>query len=151
MNQRSDHLKLVGVDHPDGSGWRDDEQARLAVMKENRLAAHLPGFAPGDPRLVLAAQARARLQGTLLTPEHRGQLLHQGRRLGLRSFETGLVIALVQDQARLESPTPVAPVNATSHGVKKAAEENDVIWPRWFAALAAALALAVVIARLLAG
>ena len=53
-----------------------------------------------DPRWVLAVRAAEALEGTLLAPEKRQRLLHLGRALGLTPFDTNLVIAVVQDQAR---------------------------------------------------
>jgi hypothetical protein len=67
-------------------------------MKENRIAAH-SGLDPQDPRWVLAMQTEARLQGATLTPERREQLLRSGSKMGLRPFESNLVIAIVQDRA----------------------------------------------------
>ncbi len=53
-----------------------------------------------DPRWVLAVRAAEALQGAVLVPERRQQLLKLGRRLGLTPFDANLVLAIVQDQAR---------------------------------------------------
>lgn len=53
-----------------------------------------------DPRWVLAVRVAEKLEGTLLRPEHRQQLVRLGRMMGLNVFDCNLVIAIVQDQAR---------------------------------------------------
>lgn len=58
-------------------------------------------------------QTQARLQGTMLTPERRDEVLATGKRLGLRPFESNLIIAIVQDQAR-RHPAEVANAPAAS-------------------------------------
>ncbi len=113
-------LRLVGSEEPADAEsvrasrtidrrWRD-------VITENRLAAHAESrrridrnaIDPRDPRWVLAMQTQARLQGTMLTPERRDELLKSGKRLGLRAFEANLVIAVVQDRARTNQPLRLA-------------------------------------------
>lgn len=59
-----------------------------------------PALEPNDPRWVLAVRVQGRLQGAVLGPEDRQKLIHQGRAMGLNGFESNLVIAIVQDQAR---------------------------------------------------
>jgi hypothetical protein len=54
----------------------------------------------GDPRWVLAVRTAELLQGAVLGPDDREQLLRTGRVLGLNPFQSNLVIAVVQDQAR---------------------------------------------------
>jgi hypothetical protein len=56
-----------------------------------------------DPRWVLAVQVHRQMQGgraAIVTPETRRRLMLIGRRLGLRPFDTSLVIAIIQDGAR---------------------------------------------------
>lgn len=60
-----------------------------------------------DPRWVLATRTAEQLQGTVLAPEQRERLLSLGRMLGLSPFDSNLVIAIVQDQAR-RGVTPAA-------------------------------------------
>jgi len=143
------NLRLVGLnDGADGEVWRQTQNAKLAIVKENRLAAHALGFDPGDPRIALAAQAKARLQGAMLTPERRSQLLKTGRQLGMRPFESSLVIAVVQDQARLSTESkPLRVVDEPT----QSQHDAEVTWPRWFAATAAAMAVAGLLLRWLAG
>ena len=53
-----------------------------------------------DPRWVLAVRTAALLDGPVLVPENRRRLLAVGASVGLSPFDTALVIAMVQDQAR---------------------------------------------------
>ena len=73
---------------------------RAAVERENVSAASLPAL---DPRWVMAVQVMREMQGgraAVVTPEARQRLMVVGRRLGLRPFDSSLVIAIVQDGAR---------------------------------------------------
>jgi hypothetical protein len=154
------HLRLVGMKDSDGAAWQA-EQARLAIVKENRVAAHAGGFSPDivkqidarDPRWVLAMQTQARLQGAVLSPERRDELMKSGRKMGLRPFEANLVIAIVQDRARSggrteRSATMLSLVRGTEAQAQPIA---PAVWPKWFAALAAAAAVAAVLIRWFAG
>lgn len=69
------------------------------IARENRAAAR-SAPPPSDPRLAMVSEIRSRLQGSLLAPEDRRDLLAAGRSRGLRAFDTSLLIALVQDRAR---------------------------------------------------
>ena len=53
-----------------------------------------------DPRWVLAVRTAGLLDGPVLVPENRRRLLAVGASVGLSPFDTALVIAVVQDQAR---------------------------------------------------
>jgi len=53
-----------------------------------------------DPRWVLAVRTAEALEGPVLVPEKRERLLAVGAAVGLTPFDTALVIAMVQDQAR---------------------------------------------------
>lgn len=55
---------------------------------------------PDDPRWVLAIRASQALQGTILTLDHREKLVSLGKKLGLTAFDSNLILAVVQDQAR---------------------------------------------------
>lgn len=142
------HLRLVGVEQAPLS-TPDRDGAELAVIKENRLAAHAPAFDPRDPRWMLAMQTHARLEGAVLTPERRDELMRTGARLGLRPFESTLVIAIVQDRARCGLPLDegqpilrlVRPPAEQSRRADRAAT-----W-RWLLALAAGLAAAWALTR----
>jgi hypothetical protein len=153
-------LRLVGSDdatalpaHP-----RAASGPELEVVKENRLAAHAAHVEsshidPRDPRWVLAQQTQARLQGAMLTPQRRDELLASGRRLGLRSFEANLVIAVVQDRARRRQPLRLADQSLGLIGMKplpKATVVNRgparlMLW--WLAALSLAAIAAAAFVR----
>jgi len=53
-----------------------------------------------DPRWVLATRTAELLQGEVLPPERRERLMKLGRLLRISRFDTCLIIAMVQDQAR---------------------------------------------------
>lgn len=55
---------------------------------------------PTDPRWVLAIRTAEALEGAILRPERREQLVRTGKVMGLSAFDCNLVIAIVQDQAR---------------------------------------------------
>lgn len=78
------------------------------VERENRRSVTLSAL---DSRWVLAVQVKRSLEGgraAVLPPESRERLIGLGARLGLRPFDTSLVIAVVQDGAR-EGDDPLAP------------------------------------------
>jgi hypothetical protein len=79
-----------------------------AVAAENRAAA---GLRADDARAILAARVVQSLEGgraAVLRPVVRKNLISAGAALGLRPFDTSLVIAIVQDRAR-------AGVSSASH------------------------------------
>lgn len=59
-----------------------------------------PSLQATDPRWVLAIRVGESLEGTLLPAEKRERLSRLGQILGLTPFDTSLIIAIVQDQAR---------------------------------------------------
>jgi hypothetical protein len=85
--------------------------AARGVEAENIAAARLSAL---DPRWMLAVRVshavatvdtsgngpRGASRLGFLAPEHRRRLVAEGARLGLRPFDTNLVIAIVQDAAR---------------------------------------------------
>jgi hypothetical protein len=76
------------------------ERAEERVARENASAASLPAL---DARWIMAVQVMREMQGgraAVVTPESRKRLMLVGRRLGLRAFDSSLVIAIVQDGAR---------------------------------------------------
>jgi hypothetical protein len=91
------HLRLVGVDDPIDDAL---QRARREVTAENRRAAGGPDLDPTDPRWVVAVRAYSKLQGSMLTPQKRDQVLDTAKKLGVRPFDANLIIAVVQDQAR---------------------------------------------------
>lgn len=151
-------LRLVGGDEALPLPLRDRATMPLrlthdesAVVKENRLAAHAGDIDsreidPRDPRWILAMQTQARLQGTMLTPERRDELMVSGRHLGLRPFESNLVIAVVQDRARREQPLRMADQNAGLIPLQNlqtlGGATNQRTWRWWLLAFAAAMVVA---------
>ena len=76
------------------------DETRSRVALENRLAADSRELLPDSPHLSLANQVASRLQGTMLAPEDRAVLVDEARRMGIREFDSHLVMAVVQDRAR---------------------------------------------------
>lgn len=81
-----------------------------------------------DPRWVVAARAAAQLQGgqaAILAPDQRRRLVAMAEHLGLRAFDAGLIIAIVQDAVRCG----LDPLGATSEGslslVRDVAPDRD--------------------------
>jgi hypothetical protein len=144
------NLRLVG--RQEGDEWSHAQQARLAVIKETRLAAHARDLDPNDPRWILAMQTQARLQGATLTPERRDRLMQSASKLGLRPFEANLVIAIVQDRARAGcSASDAKPVLTLMREIDHQADkDSESSWPRWLAAIAGAAAMAGLLMRWLA-
>jgi hypothetical protein len=100
------------------------------------------------------------LQGPTLTPERREQLLKAGKTLGLRPFESNLVIAIVQDQARagenLDHARPALRLmldseTGISRGQRGESARSPATWPIWFAAIAGAIAVAGLLIRWISG
>lgn len=150
-------LRLVGSnDSQADDQWHREQEARLAVVKENRIAAHASGMEPGfsevidakDPRWVLAMQTQMRLQGATLTPERRADLLRSGTKLGLRPFESNLIIAIMQDRARAgEAVNEAGPMLSLVREPVVKPKAADVHWPQWVAVVAAAAAVAAILVR----
>lgn len=70
------------------------------VEQENRSAATLSA---NDARWILARRAAEAIEGgraAILRPEVRASLVATGERLGLRTFDANLILAIVQDDAR---------------------------------------------------
>lgn len=75
-------------------------QRRPSVAEQALAPIGQPITSPTDPRWVLAIRTAAELNGEVLPAERRQRLLRLGRLLGLTPFDTNLIIAIVQDQAR---------------------------------------------------
>lgn len=99
-------LRLVGsripADSPAASEL-DRSAAMRDIARENRAASLHQDLDPNDPRWVLAARTRNELQGAALPADRRTRLLGLAYQLGMRPFDANLVIAIVQDEARLAS------------------------------------------------
>lgn len=81
---------------------------------EQSAAATVPMSAL-DPRWVLAVEVQRQIQGgraAIVTPDTRHRLMLVGRRLGLRPFDTSLVIAILQDAAR-RGEDPLGPMSVS--------------------------------------
>ncbi len=94
-------LRLV---FPDRGPSIDESRARRAIADENRRAATMAHEASEvDIRHILALRTEESLEGgraALLTAPRRRELVKAGERMGLRPFESNLIIAIVQDGAR---------------------------------------------------
>ncbi len=124
-------LRLVG-DRPPAQ----PNPADLVAM-ENRLAAGNTELDPRDPRWAFAMRTRSQLQGMVLTPERREQLLREAKTMNLRPFDASVIIAIVQDGARRgDSNTRLATSLALVRPAQRAAV--DYGW-RWALALISAL------------
>lgn len=82
------------------SAVRALEDARRRIALENRLAADAPGLSPEAPHLRLAGRVAAALEGAVLPPERRDDVVRHARELGIREFDAHLVIAVIQDRVR---------------------------------------------------
>lgn len=106
-------LRLVGADGPHSAtpSRRGDipamdarSRASERIAAENHAAA--ASLSALDPRWILAVQVHRELAASgsgaaaVISPESRKRLLLVGHRLGLRSFDAHMVLAIVQDQAR---------------------------------------------------
>ncbi len=99
-------LRLVGGRIPVDSARAekvDRSTAMREIVRENRVASLRTDLDPNDPRWVLAARTRNELQGAALTADRRAKLLGVAYQLGMRPFDANLVIAIVQDEARMAS------------------------------------------------
>jgi hypothetical protein len=135
-------LRLAGVSGAQElEAWHQRQAQRLAVVKENRLAAHAPQLDVSDPLLRLAGQTRLELQGPVLTPERRKRLLKLANRIGVRPFDASLIIAIEQDRARCEPSAPeLMPIPCQSDEHRK-----HKTWHWGLASLMAALLAALAI------
>jgi len=82
---------------------RAERLFRQAVAHEMLLARESGrerGFDPNDARWKLAEETQRALQGTILAYEDRQRLLGLANKLGIRSFDANLILAVVQDRAR---------------------------------------------------
>jgi hypothetical protein len=91
-----------------GRRQRREQQAAAAdIVAENHAAARL---STDDARAILASRVAEAIEGgraAVLRPIARKNLVAVGAALGLRPFDTALVIAIVQDRARTgEAPAP---------------------------------------------
>ncbi len=89
--RKAPKLRLVGT---------DAVSQKQVVKPAIAPPQHEPITDTTDARWVLAVRTAEQLEGTILRPERRESLLRLGKVFGLTPFDTNLVIAIVQDQAR---------------------------------------------------
>jgi len=87
---------------PDGAiAWpKGPDARRAATSRQHAAAMGQPLTGAADPRWVLALRTAESMEGQILRPEKRRRVLRIGEMLGLSPFDSNLVIAIVQDQAR---------------------------------------------------
>src|SRR5690606_785684 len=112
-------------------------EASARVELENRAAAALTA---DDARWALAARTAADLEGgaaAILRPERRRALVAMGGHLGLKPFDTNLVIAIVQDAAR-SGEQPLGPrARGLLQMVRPPERRAEApVWPQIMVALA---------------
>lgn len=127
MNSASDSLlrrTAAAARLPSGLSSGLSSGLRLVPAPEDAAApavSSAPGRTSGpparlseaaDPRWVLAVRTAEALEGTVIVPEKRERLLAVGAAVGLSPFDTALVIAMVQDQARRGVPARQCPAAA---------------------------------------
>jgi hypothetical protein len=113
---------------------RHHDARRRAIRDENRLAA---GISPDDARWALAVRTAQLIQGgraAILTPDSRDRLLQIGRHMGLRTFDSNLIIAIVQDGAR--HGEPLGEPSEARLGLVRPAEVDRASKAAWWAILA---------------
>ncbi|MBX3380300.1 MAG: hypothetical protein KF805_09390 [Phycisphaeraceae bacterium] len=108
------------------------EEIREAIAQANREASRIglgprffdtleqtrratPALLSDDARWVFAVRVKREIQGgqaAIIAPESRKRLLRLANRLGLRNFDANLVIAIVQDDARLHGTALPIPSDA---------------------------------------
>jgi hypothetical protein len=126
-----------GVEHR--SGVRPARQAleashphpALGIARENQAAARM---SRDDARWVFAVVVRSMLEGgsqAILPPESRRRLLSQAHSAGIREFDAGLIIAIVQDGARRgEWIAPASAASGERHEVSSELRERLAMVPR---------------------
>lgn len=130
------------------------DAAQTAIAEANKASVTLSAL---DPRWVLAVSTFRELDGgvaAVLSPEKRARLLKSGQRMGLRPFDSNLVMAIVQDGAR----RGVDPLNSEAiarlHMVHPAPERTGApharsVQPSWAIVFSAAALAALATALLL--
>ncbi|MEM1445397.1 MAG: hypothetical protein AAGF84_05030 [Planctomycetota bacterium] len=91
---------------------------------------HAPISDTTDPRWVLAVRAAEKLEGSILRPEHRERLLLQGKAMGLTPFDTSLILAIVQDQARRGHAPAYCPTAAEPQ-LRMVPPVRRRVWATW--------------------
>ena len=109
MSPTHPNLTLVPAFAPEDARVRATRQlaeTRRRIAIENRLASNATGLDVSkiekiaSPHLVLAGRIAASLEGAVLPPERRQDLLRFSKSIGVREFDASLVIAVIQDRVR---------------------------------------------------
>lgn len=84
------------------TGYPSMSRTRAAMKQQQPRPTEeqLEGLQATDPRWVFAVRISEKLEGAILRPDKRDQLIKLGKVLGLTAFDANLIIAIVQDQAR---------------------------------------------------
>jgi hypothetical protein len=98
-----------------------------------------PQFEATDPRWVLAIKTADALQGEVLGIDNRNKLLQLGETIGLTNFDTNLIIAIVQDQARRGYKPQACPAAAVDQLAMVPLPQDKVIPKRLWANMTYAL------------
>lgn len=106
------------------------------TLEETRRAT--PALLSDDARWVFAVRVKREIQGgraAIVAPDSRKRLLKLANRLGLRNFDANLVIAIVQDDARLYGtaiPVPSeaakGPLSLIRPAIVEATPTSSNIW-----------------------
>jgi hypothetical protein len=153
MSISQHQLRLVGevepLHRPEGvSPARQHAAAVRAVAEENQAARLNLALNPSDPRWVVAVRAYSQLQGSTLTPERRRHVQQLASLLGVRPFETNVIMAIVQDHAR--HGRTLHDAAATIALLEKPVTEPSPT-ARWFWALVLAAVMCAMLASWLLG
>lgn len=135
--QRMATLKFAGASRPS-----------LAPLSVQRSRTPDPvAMSATDPRWVLAARTAVLLKGGqagILAPEHRRKINAMASRLGLRAFDAGLVIAIVQDSVR-SGRSPLGTVSERSLSLVQPAADQARAGERALGLMIASFCLGAVI------
>lgn len=144
-------LRLVG-EHATRAAGVIPSRSR-AVEVETAAAPSRTSMSADDARWILALRTREQLQGgaaAVLPPESRAKLIDLGRRLGLRAFDTSLIIAIAQDDARTSRDADHATADFMSRLRMVPAPLDDAAAPSgrtwWLAWMGGAVALGLLLA-----
>ena len=131
-------------------GARQDQEraAARAIARENLASAH-NGPSLEDARSVVVSETLKRLQGSLLVPEDRRAVLELAQRLGMRTFDANLLVAMIQDRARRNDPTQATGTH-TTHSRSTGMHGLTNGW-QWICALATGALFAALAAAWLLG
>jgi len=139
-NQRREQVSgmtrlLIGFRKTNGRPTDTGQPIRLAGRLEAKRRASRASRTdqgiddPADPRWVLAVRTAEQLEGPILTLEKRHKLVRLGLLMGLRPFDTNLIIAIVQDQARRGRPPQDCPGAGEQQLAMVCLPQRRRLWP----------------------